>query len=93
MAKTKLVADWKEIDPATLNKALSTAYTAYKDKYREAKVLRDAFEALATKTANLPEGYRMVFGYNFGKLSGAVVPAKDASVSKKAIDFAALKAA
>lgn len=93
MAKTKLVADWKEIDPASLNPELKAAYDAYKAQYAKAKVARDAFEVAMNKAAGLPTTHRLAFGYNFGKLSAAVVPVTTATASRKAVAFDTLKAA
>jgi hypothetical protein len=93
MAKTKLVADWKEIDPSSLNTELKAAYDAYKAQYAKAKAQRDVFEAAMNKAAELPATHRLAFGYNFGKLSAAVVPNTGPSVSKKAVSFDSLKAA
>lgn len=66
-------AMWFEIDPSTLDPAQDAAYTAYKVLYRQAKDARQAFEERMERDAALPQGKRMIFGYNFGKLSVAVV--------------------
>lgn len=71
MAKSE--ATWTEIDPRTLDDGLEKAFDAYKASYRQTKALREAFEAAMREQAALPEGQRLVFGYNFGKLSVAVV--------------------
>lgn len=71
MAKTD--AMWFEIDPETLGSKASEAYARYKALYREAKAAREAFELGMEMDAGLPSGKRMVFGYNFGKLSVAVI--------------------
>lgn len=72
MAKEKRTdAVWVEIDPASLNPDQAQAYAAYKDAYRKMKELRVGFEAMMSRA--VPQGQRMIFGYNFGKLSVAVV--------------------
>ena len=71
MAKARTDAVWQEIDPASLPEAQSTLYVKYKNAYVLAKVARDAFEASFAPAA--PAGKRFVFGYNFGKLSMALV--------------------
>ena len=72
MAKEKRTdAVWVEIDPASLNPDQAQAYAAYKEAYRVMKANRVGFEASMSR--GVPEGQRMIFGYNFGKLSVAVV--------------------
>lgn len=94
MAKReKLVADWHEINPATMKPAVQKAYVAYKAHYAAGKALKAAFEKAAIDAMELAgTGTTLAFGYNFGKLSMAVVPERDKAVSKKAIDFASLTA-
>lgn len=65
-------ADWITIDVTTLDADVLEAFAQYKDAYREMKELRGAFEKLMA--ADVPAGERMIFGYNFGKLSIAIVP-------------------
>lgn len=71
MAKTE--ANWVNIDPATLTDELQAKYQAYKEAYRFMKSEREAFEEAMAKAGEVAEGKRMVFGYNFGKLSVALV--------------------
>lgn len=72
MAKVnKSDAVWVEIDPSSLATAQQQAYEGYKALYREMKAKREAFEQAMQE--GVPEGQRMVFGYNFGKLSVAIV--------------------
>lgn len=82
---------WKEINPASLSPAAVKAWDAYKAQYKVAKAARDAFEAILTKAAELPATHRLVFSYQFGKLSMAIDLAKTEGASKKAVDFATLK--
>jgi len=73
MAKHQSDATWVQINPETLGPKAFGAYNAYKALYRQMKEAREAFEALAAGEAGAPAGKRMVFGYNFGKLSAALV--------------------
>lgn len=85
MATTqKRDATWINIDIATLSADQQAAYKSYKDAYALMKAEREAFEALISAAVNPPAGKRVVFGYNFGKLSLAIVdddtkPAKPSS--------------
>jgi len=92
MAKSPRNTDavWHEVDPATLQPAAAAAYKAYKDQYAKAKELKAKFEQVMSDAAELPASHRLIFGYNFGKLSVAIVDAVAATVSKKAVDFATL---
>ena len=73
MAKPRIEANWVEIKPETLNGDAASLYNSYKVAYRIAKAMREKFENEMQELAGLPEGKRLVFGYNFGKLSVAVV--------------------
>jgi hypothetical protein len=68
---TKQDAVWTTIDPASLPQEAKALYDAYKTQYRVMKEAREAFENYVGK--GVPKGQRMVFGYNFGKLSVALV--------------------
>lgn len=72
MAKHSSDAQWVTIDPETLHDHAKQAYSEYKIAYRVMKEQRERFETLMQ--AGVPEGSRMVLGYNFGKLSAAIVP-------------------
>jgi hypothetical protein len=82
--------EWQEIDPSTLVGALRAKYEALVSARRAAAVAKAAFEDAMNQTANPGPGLRLVFGYNFGKLSVAVVEAERAKpkASKAAISFA-----
>jgi hypothetical protein len=83
MAKAiKSDAVWVEIDPETLEAQQAQAYAAYKASYRVMKEQRGAFEAAMAQ--GVPQGKRMIFGYNFGKLSVAVVDDDRATAKPKA---------
>ena len=66
-------ADWRVIDPETLPQDIGFAYRKYREAYATAKALRETFEMHMTAAATLPATQRLVFGYNFGKLSIAIV--------------------
>lgn len=75
MAKqvTKLAKeDWHTIDPNSLPPSIKAAHDAYKAAYKAAKEAREGFEALMSKAIDPAPGKRVVFGYNFGKLSVAI---------------------
>lgn len=74
MTKERTAAEWREIDPATLTGGIADAYRQYKEAYRIAKANKDRFEEAMAAKAGLPSELKLIFGYNFGKLSVAVVP-------------------
>lgn len=73
MAKPTSTANWQTIDPASLSVPIQKQYERYKLAYREMKAERDAFEDAVREQAALPSGKKLVVGYNYGKLSFAVV--------------------
>lgn len=74
MAKTSnTTATWTQIDIDSLPPALRTEYGNYKDAYAEMKQVRKEFEENLAAMLTVPTGKRAVFGYNFGKLSIAIV--------------------
>lgn len=88
-------ADWITVDPNTLDAADLARFTEYKEAYKMMKAAREAFEN--GMQASVPEGERMIFGYNFGKLSVAIVaddrkPAK-AKATVSLADYLAARAA
>lgn len=93
MASThKVKADWLTIDPATLSEEQAEKYQAYKACYRAMKEAREAFEQ--SMQEGVQEGERMICGYNFGKLSVAIVPdeRKAATQPKGVVSLAAFLA-
>jgi hypothetical protein len=66
-------AIWNTIDPTSLPTAMAKQYTRYKEAYAEMKAERKAFEDAISDTIAPAPGKRVVFGYNFGKLSIAIV--------------------
>jgi hypothetical protein len=75
-------AEWIVIDPTTLGDDTQLAYMTYKDAYKAMKAMREAFEQSMASAVELPAGKRLVFGYNFGKLSVAVVEDERKPVAK-----------
>lgn len=73
MAKAKTDATWINIDVSTLGEQELAAYNAYKASYQAMKAAKTQFEEGLEASAKLAAGTRMIFGYNFGKLSVAVV--------------------
>lgn len=73
MAKAPSTANWQTIDPATLPKEEQELYRLYKESYAEMKRLRGHFEMAMRGLSDAPKGKRLAFGYNFGKLSVALV--------------------
>jgi hypothetical protein len=74
MAQAKRTdAEWIVIDPTTLGDDTQKAYDDYKALYKTMKEARTNFEQSMASAVELPAGKRLVFGYNFGKLSVAVV--------------------
>lgn len=92
MAKASTTtATWMQIDTASLPTPIAKQYTRYKESYAEMKAERKAFEDAITAQLAIPSGKRAVFGYNFGKLSIAIVAddAKPKSTSS-AVSLASL---
>lgn len=91
MAKSPSPAVWTQIDTDTLPTPIAKQYANYKSAYAEMKAERKAFEDALTALLTIPAGKRAVFGYNFGKLSIAIVgdDAKPKSASS-AVSIASL---
>lgn len=90
--------EWMTIDPDTLPAHHAALYAEYKALYRKMKEAREKFEETVNEAAKLPEGKRLVFGYNFGKLSMAVAEddkrrARAAEPKASLADFLAAQAA
>lgn len=74
---------WTEVDVDSLPAALAKRYEAVKDAAKAHRDAKDAFEtqfraALAKAKGDngkalVPAGHKAVIGYNFGKLSFAIV--------------------
>ena len=97
MAKANSDATWIELNPDTLPEGVAANYARYKELYREMKIVRGTFEESLAQAASIPAGKRMIFGYNFGKLSVAIVdddrkPAKATPAKQSLADFIAAQA-
>lgn len=95
MTKHKSDAVWTTIDPATLQDDQRQAYAEYKDAYKDMKARRETFEQMMQE--GVPAGQRMILGYNFGKLSAAIVlddrkPAKAKATTQSLAEFLAAQA-
>src|SRR5438128_1603009 len=76
MAKiTKTDAVWTTVDVETLPEALLLKHKNYKAAYSAMKACRKEFEDAISAAIAPSSGKRVIFGYNFGKLSVAVVDA------------------
>lgn len=75
-------AVWVELDPASLDAGQSAAYEEYRRLRKLAGAAKGAFEQ--TMQVAIPQGQRMIFGYNFGRLSVAVVANDRPEVKPKA---------
>jgi hypothetical protein len=91
-------ATWIELDPSSLPGPVKDAYADYKLMYSEMKAKRTLFETALANSAGVPQGKCMVFGYNFGKLSVAIVdddrkPAKATPAKQSLAEFIAAQQA
>ena len=82
--------DWQTLDVSTLDDVLQRAYFAYRKKQDEANTLRAEFEKLMDGKVELPDHLRLAFGYKFGKISVAIVPAERPHARKSAMSLAEL---
>ena len=75
MAKQPATKDavWHILNPADLPEHIQALHRSYKAQYEKMKADREAFEMAMAAAISPPAGKRVVFGYNFGKLSVAVV--------------------
>jgi hypothetical protein len=91
-------ATWVQVDPASLPEQAQELYADYVTKRRLAGAAKAVFEQHMNVVGELPAGKRLVFGYNFGKLSVAVVdddrkPAKSAQPKLSLAEFMRQQAA
>lgn len=70
---------WDNIDPATLPEDLARLYYAYQKAQSVATEARKLFESEANEAFDCGPGNKLAFGYKFGKLSVALVPASPRS--------------
>lgn len=87
--------EWTQLDPDTLSPDLRKAYDDYRAAAKAAAILRTTFEALMTNAIDPLDGEKLAFGYKFGKLSLAIVPAdrpKRRTAAVSLADYLASKA-
>lgn len=86
-------ANWLNVSLDDLSVTARREYEEYKTSYRIMKENRERFEGTMAKDNPVATGQRLVFGYNFGKLSLAVVaddqPRKQAKPKQSLADFLA----
>lgn len=72
-------SDWKEVDPQTLPGEIAEAFAAMKAAYKVYQAGKVLFEAMMQEAfaEQMGEGQELKFGYNFGKLSVAIGPARE----------------
>ena len=86
---------WTQLDPDSLSADLRKAYEEYRAAAKAAATLRTAFEARMTNAIDPLDGEKVAFGYKFGKLSIAIVPAdkpKRRTAAVSLADYLAMKA-
>lgn len=87
--------EWTQLDPDSLSADLRKAYEEYRAAAKAAATLRTAFEARMTNAIDPLDGEKVAFGYKFGKLSIAIVPAdrpKRRTAAVSLADYLAMKA-
>jgi len=87
--------EWTQLDPDSLSLELRKAYDAYRQAAKAAAILRTTFEAHMTNAIDPLDGEKLAFGYKFGKLSLAIVPAdkpKRRTAAVSLADYLASKA-
>lgn len=89
--KAKVEHAWMDLNVNSLEGDAKALFDAYKDQYRAMKAAREAFEAeLSAMLLTDRQGQRVVFNYNFGKLSIAFADALDKPKAKGAVDLSTL---
>lgn len=87
--------EWTQLDPDSLSPELRASYDKYRAAAKAAAVLRTEFEARMTVAIDPLDGEKLAFGYKFGKLSLAIVPAdrpKRRTAAVSLADYLASKA-
>ena len=76
---------WLQIDPSDLNTDNQKLYKLLKDAQEKTRKIREDFEEGVRKQAHamIPEGHTLAFGYKFGRLSVAAVPAEKPKAAAK----------
>jgi nucleoside diphosphate kinase len=78
---------WMQVELSDLNEKSRKLYDAYKEaSAKTAEIRRDfeaSFLAQAEKAGVVPNGMTIAFGYKFGRLSVAAVPAEKPKAATK----------
>lgn len=76
--------DWREVNTAELPETIRKHYEDAKAIYRSYKAAKAVFEGEMQEHVadSLPAGCELKFGYNFGKLSVAIGPKREAKAKK-----------
>jgi hypothetical protein len=76
---------WLQIDPSELSADNQKLYGLLKDAQQKTAKIRADFEEGVRKqaAAMIPEGHTLAFGYKFGRLSVAAVPAEKPKAAVK----------
>ena len=82
--------DWQNLDVETLSPDLQRAYFTYRKALDAANTSRKAFESAMAAKLELPSHLSLAFGYKFGKLSIAIVPAERPKATRSAMSLADL---
>jgi len=80
-------ADWQSLDITTLSADLQSAYHDYRTAQDIANKRRKTFEDAMSAKLELPAHLALAFGYKFGRLSVAIVPASRPSSAKPAMSL------
>ena len=80
--------EWTKLDAESLSPDLRKAYDDYRAAAKAAATLRTAFEALMTNAIDPLDTEKVIFGYKFGGLSLAIVPADKPKRRTAAISLA-----
>jgi hypothetical protein len=83
MSNDKLA--WMQIEVSDLSAENQKLYATLKDAQSKTAKIREAFEEGVRKQASsmIPEGHTLAFGYRFGRLSVAAVPAEKPKAAAK----------
>lgn len=80
---------WKTVDPAReLSPEMLRAFERSKEAYKEYQAAKQRFEDMfkASVASQIPPGFEIKFGYNYGKLSVAIAqtdPSKERKAAAK----------
>ena len=83
-------ADWQTLDISTLSPDLGKLYHDYRQVQAHANTARKAFEDAMSAKVELPNQLALAFGYKFGKVSIAIVPAERPRTGRPAMSLADL---